>query len=109
MSADAVRFTPKGWVFYFGAALVGLITAAIWQYTVNHHWQQELIRDTHHTVTIQGSLIRHDGIAIVRLKTPRGPEIAYLVDHGKYLAVGPLMNLKNGKNVTPIWERKYVS
>ncbi|MBU2843205.1 hypothetical protein [Acidithiobacillus thiooxidans] len=106
--------TPKGGIFYFSVALVaiiGLITAAIWQYvshTVNHHWQQELIQDTHHTITIQGSL-RHDGIAIVRLKTPRGPEIAYLVDHGKYLAIGPLMDLKNGKNVTPIWERKYVS
>lgn len=112
MSADAVRFTPKGWIFYFSVALIGLMTTVIWQHvshTVSHHWQSALIRDTHHTVTIQGSLIRHDGIAIVRLKTPRGPEIAYLVDHGKYLAIGPLMDLKNGKNVTPIWERKYVS
>lgn len=91
------------------AAFFGAIT--VWAVLTEPyaHWRHKLIQDTHHTVTIQGTMIRHDGIAIVRLKTPRGPEIAYLIDHGKYLAIGPLMDLKTGKNVTPIWEKKYVS
>lgn len=60
-------------------------------------------RDTHGAVTAV-RLSRRHGVTIVQLHTPKGPEIAYLIT-GKYLAIGPLMDLKTGINVTPIWEK----
>ncbi len=62
-------------------------------------------QDTHGAVTAVRLSHRH-GVTIVRLHTPKGPEIAYLVA-GKYLAIGPLMDLKTGQNVTPLWEKMY--
>lgn len=66
---------------------------------------QEIAHDTHgsvHLVRIE----HHHGIAIADLQTPKGPEIAYFVGNRKYLAIGPLMDLKTGSNVTPLWEKK---
>ncbi len=60
-------------------------------------------RDTHNTVRVTGFAAHHD-VSIVKLSTPRGPEIGYLIHH-RYLALGPLMDLKSGQNVTPIWSR----
>ncbi|MDD3759795.1 MAG: hypothetical protein PHO57_03075 [Acidithiobacillus sp.] len=67
--------------------------------------QKSVQKDTHNAVRVLGFVHRH-GVTIVRLQTPKGPEIAYLIA-GKYLAIGPLMDLKTGKNVTPIWEKIY--
>ena len=63
-------------------------------------------RDTHGAVTAV-RLSHRRGVTIVQLHTPKGPEIAYLIGNGRYLAIGPLMDLKTGINVTPIWEKFY--
>lgn len=62
---------------------------------------QEVQRDTHGKVRVVRIENRH-GVSIVQLSTPRGPEIGYLIHH-RYLALGPLMDLKSGRNMTPIW------
>ncbi|MCL4525202.1 MAG: hypothetical protein M1492_01660 [Gammaproteobacteria bacterium] len=67
--------------------------------------RKSVARDTQGKVRVTGFAHRH-GVSIVRLQIPKGPEIAYLVA-GKYLAIGPLMNLKTGRNVTPPWEKIY--
>ncbi|MBU2852918.1 hypothetical protein [Acidithiobacillus ferriphilus] len=95
------------WAYVTGvfAALAGLV---IW--IGDHQPDLSVIaaqthRDTHGAVTAVRLSHRH-GVTIVRLHTPKGPEIAYLIA-GKYLAIGPLMDLKTGINVTPIWEKFY--
>lgn len=64
---------------------------------------QSVQRDTNNTVRVTGFARRH-WVSIVRLSTPRGPEIGYLI-RDRYLALGPLMDLKTGRNVTPTWEK----
>ncbi|MGK9450293.1 hypothetical protein ACSSZE_03370 [Acidithiobacillus caldus] len=92
--------------------LLLLMLAAVayyWAVTIHERGNppiaQEIQKDTHGAVTQTGLFHRH-GITVVTLHTPKGPEIAYLIA-GKYLAIGPLMDLKTGINVTPLWEKLY--
>lgn len=71
-----------------------------------HTLAKEIAHDTHGAVTAVRLSHRH-GITIAHLTTPKGPEIAYLIGNGRYLAIGPLMDLKTGRNVTPLWEKIY--
>lgn len=91
------------WIVFFWVLIWSL------QHPFNQNWGKELIHDTHHKVRIESATAWHDGISLIYLKTPRGPEVAYLIAHGKYLAIGPLMDLKTGKDLTPILEKKYAS
>ena len=93
------------------AVLLLLMLAAAYGAAVTIHERKnppiapQIQKDTHGAVTQTGLFHRH-GITVVTLHTPKGPEIAYLIA-GKYLAIGPLMDLKTGINVTPIWEKLY--
>ena len=98
--------TQKILFWFFVAAFFG--GATIYHVLQKHRGEharivQSVQRDTHDTVRVTGFARRH-GVSIVRLSTPRGPEIGYLI-RDRYLALGPLMDLKTGRNVTPTWEK----
>jgi hypothetical protein len=98
-------------LFWCAVAAVLFCGVAIYHHAwQKHHTEhaeivQSVQRDTHGMVRVTGFARRH-GVSIVRLSTPRGPEIGYLI-RDRYLALGPLMDLKTGINVTPTWEKDH--
>lgn len=91
---------------FLTGGIIGWLTHDAPPMRVSVHTIKDAVKqDTDGKVKMVGTLMQKDGVTIVRLSTPRGPEVAYLVAD-KYLAIGPLMDLKTGQNVTPIWERE---
>jgi hypothetical protein len=92
--------------FALGAAAALLLLAFdIWKTPSSNHsgLATAIQHDTRGTVRVTG-FAQRQGVSIVKLSTPHGPEIGYLIHH-RYLALGPLMDLKSGRNVTPTWEK----
>ena len=96
----------------FGS-LLGMVLGAVLMGNWMHQtipWRKiakEISQDTHGSVHPIFWVTRND-VPIAVLQTPKGREIAYVVRH-HYLAIGPLMDLKTGKNVTPAWTPKVLA